>query len=134
MSIRAGAEGKVERAIKYGQVGKRIVMAFIENFPNIADFDLGDVVGEELRCQCENGQYAEELHGDSVGPSEHHCPPNSSAEPPPIPSNAVNLTPWTKSNFLAVNLRVRLSIQLWVIILSGIALGNASGRDRTGLL
>jgi hypothetical protein len=24
--------------------------------------------------------------------------------PPPIPSNAVNLTPWTKSNFLAVEL------------------------------
>ena len=24
-------------------------------------------------------------------------------EPPPIPSNAANLTPWTKSNFLAVN-------------------------------
>jgi len=23
-------------------------------------------------------------------------------EPPPIPSNAANLTPWTKSNFLAV--------------------------------
>jgi hypothetical protein len=24
------------------------------------------------------------------------------AEPPPIPSNEANLTPWTKSNFLAV--------------------------------
>ncbi|MDB4729918.1 tetratricopeptide repeat protein [bacterium] len=24
------------------------------------------------------------------------------AEPPPTPSNAANLTPWTKSNFLAV--------------------------------
>jgi len=24
------------------------------------------------------------------------------SEPPPIPSNAANLTPWTKSNFLAV--------------------------------
>ena len=27
---------------------------------------------------------------------------NHRAEPPPIPSNAANLTPWTKSNFLAV--------------------------------
>ncbi len=27
-------------------------------------------------------------------------------EPPPIPSNAANLTPWTKSNFLAVGLCV----------------------------
>ena len=27
---------------------------------------------------------------------------NGKAEPPPIPSNAANLTPWTKSNFLAV--------------------------------
>ena len=26
-------------------------------------------------------------------------------EPPPIPSNAANLTPWTKSNFLAVSRR-----------------------------
>jgi hypothetical protein len=25
-------------------------------------------------------------------------------EPPPIPSNAANLTPWTKSNFLAAHL------------------------------
>ena len=31
------------------------------------------------------------------------------AEPPPIPSNAANLTPWTKSNFLAVPLPYRLS-------------------------
>ena len=27
---------------------------------------------------------------------------NGKAEPPPIPSNAANLPPWTKSNFLAV--------------------------------
>ena len=27
------------------------------------------------------------------------------SEPPPIPSNAANLTPWTKSNFLAVGPR-----------------------------
>ena len=29
-------------------------------------------------------------------------------EPPPIPSNAANLTPWTKSNFLAVTTRETL--------------------------
>ena len=28
----------------------------------------------------------------------------STSEPPPIPSNAANLTPWTKSNFLAAHL------------------------------
>ena len=28
----------------------------------------------------------------------------SGFEPPPIPSNEANLTPWTKSNFLAVSL------------------------------
>ena len=29
---------------------------------------------------------------------------NGKAEPPPIPSNAANLTPWTKGNFLAGHL------------------------------
>ena len=29
------------------------------------------------------------------------------AEPPPIPSNAAHLTPWTKSNFLAVNSKTK---------------------------
>ena len=30
------------------------------------------------------------------------------AEPPPIPSNAAHLTPWTKSNFLAATFTQRM--------------------------
>ena len=43
------------------------------------------------------------------GPTEHGK--TCATEPPPIPSNAANLTPWTKSNFLAVNYRLRVIAQ-----------------------
>ena len=35
-------------------------------------------------------------------PTENRSGTPCGVEPPPIPSNEANLTPWTKSNFLAV--------------------------------
>ena len=37
-------------------------------------------------------------HRERPETTRHH---HVAVEPPPIPSNATNLTPWTKSNFLA---------------------------------
>jgi len=54
-------------------------------------------VGAHLAEEGQHGLGTDSLHRGQID-----------AEPPPIPSNAANLPPWTKSNFLAVYFAVFL--------------------------